>query len=248
MRTAGVLFTFARYAYTAHTLLSLERQTEQVDWYVYQDALVGHPPKKFGYTKVDQWGVDAVAELVRSSTLPIQKFEQNDVNQGINYQVNKAFQLFESYDAVCFFEDDMIVSPHYVRLLKQFATEHPMVMATFHSLGDPDKNKLHCMQHALKPRSWGFVLTRTAFNVIAPYWQAAFDAGPRNPYYDVVITHLARNYLYGKWQAVVPRAICVGQNGVLSTNPENWEKRGLHNQTKTYIYEEDATIGSFELC
>ncbi len=251
-KVGAVIFTFCRTDYLGQCLSSLEncKLSDEIDWHVYQDGLEGFPEHKPAYYKYSEKDLDAVEKMIGGTKLPIVTFSRNRKNMGINYQVNQAFRLFDDYDLLFFFEDDLVVSPYYLRLLWRCAEEHPNVVTSFHSIGIPNPPtmvRLRTMEKAQKPRLWGFSMTRKGWGNIQPFWEPHHKKKPRNPYYDVVVTQLARSHTKGKYQPLITRAHNIGIEGILSTNPVSWKHRDLHKQKKEIVFKEDAKIKDFIL-
>lgn len=253
-RIAGAMLTFCRPDYLNKAVGSLEKciGADKIDWFFFQDALDGYPEYKTPYHSVKQEQIDSCIDRIKATTLPVKLHEINKINHGVNRQINKAFQLFNDYDRLFIFEDDLVVSKYYIRLLKVMSRENPMLMSTFHSIGDRAKNdrEFRVMIRASKPRSWGFCLTRSAWDLMEPHWNKKYKErfdwdGYRTPYYDTVITQLARKYVGGKYMPKISRAFYVGQDGILSYNKGNWKKRGLHRQQKKIEYDIDKDIREF---
>jgi hypothetical protein len=253
-RVAGAVMTFCRPDYLDKALTSLERcvGADKIDWFFFQDGLKGHPEYKVTYDNVTQEHLDACINRVKSTTLPIKNHEINKLNQGVNHQINKVFKLFNNYNKLFIFEDDLVVSKYYLKLLNAISREQPNIMSTFYSIGEKAKNNrdFRVMIKAQKPRSWGFCLTREAWDKIEPRWNKKYkerfdNGGYRTPYYDTVITQFARTYAGGKFMPKISRAFYVGQDGILSYNKGNWKKRGLHKQLKEIEYDTDKNVRDF---
>lgn len=251
-KVGAVLFTFCRTDYLEQCLSSLEncKLANEINWHIYQDGLEGFPEQKGGYYKYSEKDLDAVEERTSRTSLPVVEFARNENNKGINYQVNRAFQLFSDYDLLFFFEDDLVVSPYYLKLLWGLAEEQPNIIASFHSIGisnSPTPKRFRTMVKAAKPRLWGFSMTHVGWSKIQPAWEAHHNKKPRNPYYDVVVTQLARKHTKGKYEPQIPRAYNVGIEGILSTHPGNWKDRKLDKQKKDIVFDGDAEIKDFIL-
>lgn len=252
MKIATTVFTFARPDYLDKTLISLEKcvDREKIDWYFFQDVLTKHPKRKQGYNKVSQKGVELTTKRIKDTTLPIKEFVKNSRNRGINYQLNQAFQLFSDYDLILFFEDDLVVSKFYLRLLIRCAREYPNTVNTFHRANSTSKNtkkKLRTLVKAPAPRYWGFYITREAYKNIKPGWEKRYKPNKRAPYYDVILTQEVRKRTNGKYRPLISRAKNVGMEGVLSTNPRNWKERGLSAQSDRIKYVRDRHLHNFIL-
>lgn len=250
--TAVVLLTFARPDYLKQCLGSLEKciDKEKFDWVVFQDNLNGFPLDKPGYKKLSPLDIELNIDILNSSSINWKEKVINQNNKGINFQINQAFNLFEVYDKLFIFEDDLVVSKYYLRLLDKFSNQHPDKVASFHSLVRTDfkpQKDLHKMKKATRPRLWGFVITKEGWNKIKKVWEKRYIPEQRSPYYDVIITQAIKKFTGGKWQPLIPRAFNVGLDGILSTNKSNWSKRGLNKQATEIEYKGDEKLNSFML-
>jgi len=252
---AIAMMTFARPDYLDKALTSLEEcfGTQEYDYFFFQDGLKGSPhnPK---YRNITQEMVDQCIERVKASSLPIVEHKINEVNRGVSWQINSVFDLFDRYDALFIFEDDLIVSKWYLRLLKQVTTEMPNCVVSFHSVGKKYAGNNHDLRLLVKancPRTWGFNMTKEVWNKFQPIWRQRwlkeFRHGVRTPYYDTVMTQALKKIKVSKRVPLISRAYGIGEEGILSTNPTNWKRRGLHRQQKQYQFKEDKKICGFKL-
>jgi len=253
-KIAGAVITFCRPDYLDQTLDSLERclLSDKIDWFFFQDGLKGYPEYKVTYNTIKQKDIQESINRVRITTLPIKEHFINNINRGVNYQINSIFKLFNDYDKLFIFEDDMVVSKYYLRLLNVLSIEQPLIMSTFYSIGyEPNRDRDYkVMLKATKPRSWGFCLTREAWDRINIHWNKKYKnrfKKYRTPYYDTVITQYARKYLNGKYIPKISRGFYIGKDGILSYNKGNWNRRGLHKQVKEIEYDIDKNIKGFIL-
>jgi hypothetical protein len=163
--------------------------------------------------------------------------------------MNKALHLLEEYDMVFFFEDDILVSKYYLRLLRTCAEQHPDIMGMFNgTFGKPKQSRdMGLMVKAHKPRSWGFYLTRSVKDRFIGAWKDRYHPEKRTPYYDVIFTQTAKKRLKGKYFSKIARAKSIGIDGILSTNEKSWRHRNLHNQPDIIEFDSDKNIGKFFL-
>ena len=110
---------------------------------------------------------------------------------------------------------------------------------------------LRTLIRAKCPRTWGFNMTKRVWNKFQPIWQRRwlkeFRHGVRIPYYDTVMTQALKKIKVPKCVPLVSRAYGIGMEGTLSTNPTNWQRRGLHKQQKQYQFKEDEETCGFKL-
>lgn len=253
MKTAGVLFTFARPDYLEKALGSIEANTlaHEIDWFFYQDGLKDHPTVRSSYDNIKGEDLEKVTELLSSSPLK-HNLIKREKNYGINYQMDSALKLFdEGYDTLFVMEDDLVVSKYYLNLLKQCSEEYPNMVNTFYSTNSKtakNTQELRTMIWSAGYRYWGFYLTKEAFGNIRADWEAEYDEDKRAPFYDGILSRAVRRRTQGKFCSRFTRAYNVGREGILSYNPENWVTRGIVNQNEDHIeYEEDASLHGFVL-
>ncbi len=250
---AVAMMTWARSEYLDKALTSLEKcdGADEYDYFFFQDGLMGGPPgKRRGIT---QRMVARCIDRVKTTSLPVVEHRINKVNRGVSWQINSVFKLFEHYDTLFIFEDDLIVSKWYLRLLKQAAKELPNCVVSFHSIGKEytgNKNELKILKGAKAPRSWGFNMTKQVWDKFQPiwqqYWYDTYRHGTRTPYYDTTLTRGLRKLKISKYVPLISRAYGVGIEG-LTTNLANWEHRGLHTQQKRYQFLPDRRTQGFKL-
>lgn len=256
-KIAGVITTFARPEYYKQALDSLAKCQgvyDNIDWYIFQDGLKNFPTNRVRYFKVAQKDVDKNIKVTLNHEFKFKHHYIEKVNRGINYQINRAFNLLEEgYDTLFVFEDDLVVSPYYINLLRNCSKQYPNIAVSFHSVSKAivrqPTTKLHRLRKATAPRCWGWYLTKEVWDKIKHDWRKAYPAIVRNrtPYYDTKITQAIRKHTDGKYESVVSRAINVGVDGTLTMNKENWSKRFMNNQVTEYVYKADATLSDFKL-
>lgn len=256
-RIAGAITTFARADYYKQALDSLaecEGVYDNIDWYIYQDNLPNFPTNRVRYFNVSQEDVDKNIEVTLNHKFKFKKHFIEKENRGINYQINKAFNLLEEgYDTLFVFEDDLVVSPYYINLLKNCSEQHRNIAVSFHSVSSravkQPTTKLHQLRKAKQPRCWGWYLTKEVWDKIKHKWnkEYPFIVENRTPYYDTKITQALRKYADGKYESVVSRSKNVGIEGTLTMNEGNWRKRFLNKQSENFVYEQDRTLNNFKL-
>ncbi len=168
--TACALFVFDRPYYLEQTLESLERQTyKDVDWFAFVDGTecstmtVGNSRKR----------TESINILTESDI----KFEEVFIatrNKGMGKQKLFAHSLFDYYDDVIFFEDDMIVSKHYIEVLlnlRNLYPEYEMITACdrHNDLTPEDFTPENLPITAeYNTHFWGYYLTKNAASFITP--------------------------------------------------------------------------------
>jgi len=254
-KIAGAITTFARPKYYKQALDSLckcKEVNKNIDWYIFQDGIENYPEKYVRYKTLTRKDVEKNIMVTLDSKFPYLHHFINKENKGINYQMNRVFGLFEKgYDVIFIFEDDLVVSPYYIKLLKQCSKQYKNMSVTFHSVTEGKLNKgknLHRLRPAKRPRFWGFYLTKEVWKKIQPTWKQFYRKRRiRFPYYDPTLTQAIRKFTDGKYEPLVSRSYNVGVEGTLTMSESNWGGRGLEDQTKKIAFERDNTLNRFEL-
>ncbi|MGV9141835.1 MAG: hypothetical protein ACOC1X_02745 [Promethearchaeota archaeon] len=175
-KIACVLFVFDRPKYLSQVLFSLEKQTfNMVDWFAYVD---GNKLKEkiIGNTK----GKEQSVQLLTNSTIQFKEIFINEKNKGIGQQKLSSHKLYSDYDTILFFEDDMIVSKHYIEVLLHLKNQYPEY--EFITACDrPSKKTERMDQESLKNQSldkligggiknishfWGYYLSKRAVELL----------------------------------------------------------------------------------
>ncbi len=252
MKTAGVILTFARPDYLKPVLASILENTEwkNSDWFIYQDGLKNHPTIKNNYSKISEKDLQETYDVINSLPFWI-NFEVNSENRGVNYQLNQVFKLFyEGYDTLFVFEDDLVLSKNYLRLLRISSEQNPNMINTLYST-NPERAKtedeLKLMNWSPGYRYWGFHITKEAYENIKPSWEAEYAPDKRVPFYDAILSRAARQFTKGKYCTRFTRAYNIGKQGILSYNEENWVTRGISRQNHDIEYDFDSELENFNV-
>lgn len=264
MKIASALMCFKRPDYLAETIESLENAEEanEVDWYVFQD---GAENKLSGEIYATQEELDSVAEIINNSTLPIKEFTQQKNNISPSQQRYLILSLLNEYDLLYVFEDDLIVSKYYLRLLRIMAEQFPDyigIMNRHTNIG----SKLSAVETCGFARLWGHYMTSNTFKKIkelyTEYYEFAqgFDfhqrknteiiVNPRVPWVldDIVINRLCRKFGVAKLWPKITRGRYIGKYGMVAYKLDAyWKRKGMDKQPKSITYESDATLQKFTL-
>jgi len=261
-KIAGVVFSFRRPDYLIQTLESLEvaEESNDIDWYAFQDNAY-NTISDSTYATEDE--ISSSLSLLKKSSLNFKEIQVNKYNECIARQKHKAHKLFDSYEKVFFFEDDLIVGKHYFRLLRIALTQFPNYAILMNSF--PNKAGLNKLRNCKIARIWGYGMTERLFRKIEPDYKK-FHAGisqvdyiKRNQVkglmskynldyrsHDICITRLTRLHGKGKLWSHVSRGYAIGKEGNLTfRNPIKWKKRNLDGQAKIITYKKDAKINQF---
>jgi len=248
---AGVIITFSRPNYYKQLMTSLENAYDNdFDWFVFQDSIKNSLLPKDKKRFLNKELIEENISITKNSKLNIISNNVSENNIGVNSQINKAMDLFSDYKTLLIFEDDLVVSPFYLRLLKNCSKQYPNIVTTFHSIKKDNikiPEDLNVLRPAKLPRLWGFYLTRSAWDKFNHVWYGSYRPDLIVPYYDVIFTKAIRSYTDGKYEPVVSRAFNIGIDGILSTNKKSWSMRKLNTQTAKIKYKEDTNLSEFIL-
>ena len=262
---AGTILCFDRYEYTKQLVESLERcvGVEDVDWYVFQDGTT-NPLSGIDYAEEED--LDKVKEIFDRTTLNIVKFERSSFNGSIPRQKWKAHKVFDlGYETVFFFEDDLVVSKYYIRLLKIMAKQYPNDVGSLFSLGTgKNLGKARVVGGA---RLWGYYMNKGLYYKIKEQYDFYYSqikkvdynsrwlfehvrkemSTPFGRMHDVCLSRLIRHAGGKKRASIVTRATYIGRKGNLAYRTDRtWHKKGMHNQPKTIEHLKDAKLKRFK--
>jgi len=255
--------SFDRPDYLSQVIESLEKNdiAKEIDWYFFQDGF-----QLDGKAYADQKNIEACVQLALASKLPIQEIDIAQENCGVARQKQKAHQLFDNYDVVIFFEDDMIVSPYYISLLLRMHEQFPknIVFA-------PDvKGKL---QYEINEENlmkvipsyahfWGYLMPKTIAKTVMDgleeyigiigkdYRKRPHDIirekyGNTATSHDAILDyHLKLNKIQ-KLSLLIPRGRYIGEEGLHYTT-EHFKQHDF-DKPMEYIFESDPELRRFIL-
>lgn len=266
-KIAGAFLCFNRPEYTDQVLTSIENAEEanEIDWFVFQDGIQNNIS---GNIYAEEDDILKVRERVNNSTLPIKRFKQNSSNLSIALQKHKAHKLFKQYDLVYFFEDDLVISKYYLRLLRVLAEQFPNDMGMMNTHPDNTKKGLNEIHRCSIARIWGYYMNRQVFNKIKEeYGRFAEEIGKIDynikwqtkgvryivdfPWkcHDITVSRLVKNSGSVKWWPRRTRGVYIGEYGAIAyRDPEKYKRKGFHNQPtleKINSYQNDGAIEEF---
>lgn len=274
-RKLGVgIISFDRPEYLLSLLKSLEGQTylEEIDFHLFQDGVVN---KFSGRVCANAADVAVCVDVFAEAKLPTAFFHVRDWNAGIGiHQFEAVERLVAEYDHVLMLEDDVVLSPHYLRLVR----------VLFEQLADREDVfgfclgfKKLCAKHKVE-ENLGLV-----FETCGHFWAEAFwaDRWERMRPHFMEFYRLVQgvDYVYRPheeiqalfrrkgWpspassqdaakdmaissagmvrvRTVVNRAISVGERG-MNFSPAAFRGLGFHDQ-EPYVFMEDRYLQKFE--
>jgi predicted SAM-dependent methyltransferase len=176
--TAVAVFSFNRPHYLAQTLRSLQaNNAPEMDYYLFQDGAVN---QYSGRTMAAEQDINLSVEAWNMAALPNKQLIKKSRNVGIGIiQYEAKALLFDElkYDRVMFFEDDMVVSKHYIRLLQTMLRQYrdePVVGAVMcHGgvpviFGEEEQKKLLPMVRPSFDNLWAWATWRDRWQKIRP--------------------------------------------------------------------------------
>lgn len=189
--------------------------------------------------------------------------ETSNENLGIAKNKQRAHRLFETYDQVLFFEDDMIVSPYYVRVLLKLQEQFPGdIVGAPDGNGRlaPDGNLQFCK--ATLAHLWGYSMRREVFDAIREKYDAYVeDTGEdyrKRPHlflkekynlrvssHDGAIARFTKENGVRRINTLVPRGKYIGAEGV-HFKPKKFAEKGYPNPNEI-VFESDETPEDFLL-
>lgn len=264
MKIASTIMCFKRPDYLEQVMKSLEDADEssELDWFVFQD---GAENEISGEVYATQTELDAVADIINTSTLPIKEFIRQDSNISPSQQRYLILSLLNEYDLVYVFEDDLIVGKHYLRLLRIMAEQFPNytgIMNRHTNIGN-DKTAVDVCGYA---RLWGHYMTSDTYSKIKELYTEYYEfvknfdfhqrrnieivVNPKVPWLldDVVINKLCRKFGVRKLWPLITRGKYIGRHGMVAYKTRKyWERQGMHKQPETITYKSDASLQEFNL-
>lgn len=268
MKIASVVLCFNRPDYLSQTLASLEKNTEanEVDWFILQDGIVN---KHSGVSYSEEEPHRQVTKLAKKSSLPNKTVIVRDNNISPAQQRYKALELLKEYDLLYCFDDDMIVSKYYLRLLRVMANQFPNHIGILYANKPKEKN-LRILNTENTARLWGHYMNRDTYSKIYSDYTTYYEHISKYDYHtiirgihrkeinipkisphimdDKVINILCRRVGVHKLVPKVSRGVYIGKEGLITyKTPHLWKKRGMERQNKTIEYELDATLSEFIL-
>lgn len=258
-----MIFGFNRPEYLEPALKYFEAAEESDDfpWYAYVD---GAENLISGAVYAKQDDIDRCVMLLENSSLPIHKIIVNADNHCIARQKHKAHELYDEHDLLFFFEDDMLIGKHYLRLLRIALEQYPMhaVIMNTHM----NRGSLSILRDCGIARVWGYGMSRGLYCNIKPEWDhfatriATVDyiqrssikgikrrLGIRWKSHDITITRLCRQYGDGKLWPDVSRGFYIGRKGAIAYRTDRtWFKKRMHRQPKQITYPADGILTEFQ--
>jgi len=180
MKLAVAIMSFNRPDYFERVLKSINQQTDKdVDFYLFQDGAIN----KYSWRRcANQSDITKCVELYEYY-IPKGKIHIHGTNVGTAENFNKAEDLLfnvYNYDAVLFLEDDLVLSPWYISIIKKMLEaynykEIGMVCAYGdHNISLEAQFKYPNM---IKPidHLWGYATTKDSWEQRKPYYDEWYE-------------------------------------------------------------------------
>ena len=178
-KTAAVIFSLNRHDYLKEALHSLENNIEldDIDFYFFQDGAINVFSKRIAAEVED---IDKCVNIWKETKLPNKTLVRMEGNVGIGIIQFKAKELlFEKlgYQRVMFFENDLVLSCYYLRLLKilleQFRDDRQVGAVMCHGADGPplsreEKLKLLYKLDTGRSHLWGWATWSDRWELIKP--------------------------------------------------------------------------------
>ena len=274
MRTAGLVFSFNRPEYLAQVLQSLQKQTDKnIDYILIQDGAVNRISRR---KYANEHDVRQCVKMFTDADLPGSQTVVNSHNMGMAHQkllgYSVAFKEYD-YDTCIVFEDDLVVAPNYVRLMRvllhQFGSDRKIatVQASDSKVTYDDYNNLSYKELSLIEYShrhfWGYGTWKDRWAMHKPIYDTYYNlikdrdyrlrphgkirklTGIKQTSHDAALDWCIEKCEQKKVNTVIPRATYIGRTG-LHCRPDLFKKSGYEDRLSFPIdFEEDKDIDKF---
>lgn len=265
MSVACALFSFDRPLYLERTLQSVYVNClkHNTDLYIFQDGSTTANGRRTGSKERIEQCINIVRKY--QNKLPNLEMDVSNVNVGTAKQKQKAHQLFErGYKKVIFFEDDMILSPHYIRIILQMSEQFPrsIVQASDRADYSPPHNLQAKLSEVRKSGDhlWGYLIDDFVYHqvrdLLNDYVDFIGDDYVRRPHraimkrynvnassHDKIIHKATDEQKISRLTTVIPRARYIGMEGT-HASPAWYKKHGFERE-RSYVFDEDEHIREF---
>lgn len=266
-KLAGCILCFDRPHYLEQLLDSIENSlgANRADWFAFVDGAFN---KKSGRIATKQKKIDQNIAVLKNSNIGFKNIQINEWNQGIAIQKDRAHSLFDDYETVMFFEDDLVIGRYYIKLLRLAIRDYPNDMILMNRHPEPKKASREYLNECGIARAWGYILNRHVYAKFRDRWKEyisyigkvdykkrlSVDREKRKkfPYgsfsHDVVLTNLLRESGSRKLWPEISRGQYIGKKGSYAyALPHFWKKRKMHKQREKINFKEDFNLKRFKL-
>lgn len=258
---ACAVMAFSRPEYFSQTMRSLEENNlaEEVDWHFFLDG----PKTETGRQAADPRFTEQNFKLA-SQFKHKKEIHKSNYNLGVARNKKRVHELFNDYEQVIIFEEDMIVSPYYLDLIINLQKQFPQDV-----VNAPARAKFRIPDDALLKHIenrglhfWGYSFTKEVYDSIdwSIFEEYCKDAGPdyaRRPgkflkdkykllvsSHDGLLNKIFRTNGHRRICTLLPRGKYIGEVG-LHNNPARYAQAGF-GDLKRYTYKRDKFPYQFE--
>lgn len=269
---ACAIFAFDRPEYLESTLESIytswKESGHKIDFYFFQDGnyiMENGVPTEVGSSENKKQTTNVLRNY--AGLFDKAKIHVSTVNVGIAKMKSTAHSLFDQYNKIIFFEDDMIVSPYYISLLLAMSEQFPdcVVQAGDRTIDVPPKDNFENHLNEVIYSGchwWGYLMPSFMYEKIQPILniynnivgnnyrkrpnetiKKAFNVPATS--HDAILQKIMTDNDFGKIATYVPRAKYIGRQGLHAT--PYWYKEFGFDIQKPYIFSKDKNIKQFKL-
>ena len=268
------IVSFNRPYYLRRLLKSLMAQTEldNAEFHLLQDGAVNMFSKK---RRAQEFDIGACVKLFDQARLPSKLVHRQEHNVGVGINQREGIGwLSETYERIMIIEDDVLLSPHWLRLARILFDEmetQPDVFGfspgfrrmcdmgdSYPNMGYMEQTKQHLWTECFTAQNWWRIQEH-----MAPFYALIADCDYNyRPRETISALHLGRGAPKGdtsqdwarvvaielsgmqRMQCTVNRGFSIGRTGI---NFNNSYYEGLHlGEQAPYIFDDDATREGFE--
>lgn len=257
---ACAVLAFKRPKYLERVLNSLTKNTRaaDVDWYFFVDGAT----TKNGITRANFNKIRQVISEIHDFPMPY-TINISETNDGIAKQKQKAHRLFESYEQVIFFEDDMVISPFYLSLLINMQQAFPNDLVSAPATPEKNIKEKASIRHVrdIRQHFWGYSLKAHIFRKIKKkfdaYCEDVGDDYKQRPHkllkdkhnlrvssHDGALGAAMKENNIRRISPIIPRGHYIGRDDGTNFKPKAYDAAGFGN-TRQITFPEDEYNKAF---
>lgn len=269
------IISFDRPKYFMRFIESLKNNThlDNADFHLFQDGI----KNRFNASKLGDYNnIIKCIDLFNDSSLPNKSTHIKRDNVGIAVNQFEAYEtLTANYEQVLILEDDVVLSPHFIRLLRvlieQFKNDDKVFSVSLNFRRACEKKDIQSRIDECfvgKEHWWAECFSSKKWQIIRPHFMKYYELVKDVPYYQrprAKILELFQSMGFNsridsqdaakeasviyagmiRVNSTVNRGIYIGQEGV-HFRPDIFNKLGFADQ-EPYIFEEDKNISEFKV-
>lgn len=269
------LISFYRHWYFRKLIKSLENQTyvENTDFHLFNE---GSRNWKNNKLRAEQADIDESVSVFEKSKLPNKNYHISDKQYGVAIHQFKACEyMADKYDYVLVIEDDVILSPHYLQLVRamidQFMDNPEVFGVSAHFLRQCKESEIPKYLNKagfMESHWWAFCFSSAKWNQMRPYFLEYYEYVKNIDYKERPNAEIRKFFSdngfikqqtsqdagkdYALWKAGLKRINTYVNRGMYTgirgehANPTLMAKYEVDKQ-KPYIFESDKDLTQFEL-